>query len=60
MDFCSGPLVKNLLAKAGDKGSIPGPGTKILHALGQLSTCPTTTELMPPRACAPKQEKPPQ
>ena len=25
-DFPSGPVVKNLLASAGDTGSIPGPG----------------------------------
>ena len=32
-----GPVVKNLLLNAGDKGSIPGQGTKIPHAEGQLS-----------------------
>ena len=31
-----GPVVKNL-PNAGDVGSIPGPGTKIPHAVGQLS-----------------------
>ena len=25
-DFLGGPMVKNLSAKAGDSGSIPGPG----------------------------------
>ena len=56
MGFRSGPLVKNLLTKLGDTGSIPGPGT----ALGQPSTCTTTPELIHPGACAPKQETPPQ
>ena len=37
-------MVKNLLANTRDTGSIPGPGTKILHAAGQLSLCATTTE----------------
>ena len=26
MNFPSGPIVKNLSANAGDRGSIPGPG----------------------------------
>ena len=26
LDFLGGPVVKNLPANAGDKGSIPGPG----------------------------------
>ena len=29
-------MVKNLPSNAGDKGSIPGWGTKISHASGQL------------------------
>ena len=32
-------MVKNLLCNAGDMSSIPGQGTKIPHAMGQLSTC---------------------
>ena len=32
-----GPVVKNLPCNAGDVGSIPGPGTKILHAMRQQS-----------------------
>ena len=36
-DFPSGPVVKNLPFNAGDVGSVPGMGTKIPHALGQLS-----------------------
>ena len=43
-DFPGGPVVKNLPSNAGDKGSIPGQGTKIPHAMGQLSPCATTTE----------------
>ena len=36
-DFPGGPLVKNLPSIAGYMGSIPGWGTKIPHAAGQLS-----------------------
>jgi len=36
-DFPGGPVVKNLLCSAGDAGSIPGWGTKIPHAMEQLS-----------------------
>ena len=36
-DFPGGPVVKNLPSDAGDAGSIPGRGTKIPHAAGQLS-----------------------
>ena len=36
-DFPGGTLVKNLLSNAGDMGSIAGWGTKIPHAVGQLS-----------------------
>ena len=38
-------MVKNLPYNAGDTGSIPGQGTKIPYAVGQLSPCATTTEL---------------
>ena len=44
-DFPGGPVVKNLPYNAGDAGSIPGQGTKIPHASGQLSPCNTTAEL---------------
>ena len=44
MGFPGGPEVKNLPAKAGDTGSIPGPGTKIPHAVEQLRPDSTTTE----------------
>ena len=46
MGFSGGPMVKNPPSNAGDTGSIPGPGTKIPHATGQLSPCTTTTELV--------------
>ena len=36
-DFPGGPMVKNLLCNAGDTGLIPGRGTKIPHAVRQLS-----------------------
>ena len=36
-DFPGSTVAKNPLANAGDMGSIPGPETKIPHALGQLS-----------------------
>ena len=35
-DFPSGPGVKDPPSKAGYTGSIPGWGTKIPHAVGQL------------------------
>ena len=43
-DFPCGPVVKNPPSNAGDMGSISGQGTKIPHAMGQLSLCPATTE----------------
>ena len=36
-DFSGGPVVKNLPYNAGNTSSIPGRGTKIPHATGQLS-----------------------
>ena len=36
-DFVGGPVVKNPSSNAGYAGLIPGPGTKIPHATGQLS-----------------------
>ena len=38
------PVVKNPSCNAGDAGSIPGWGTKIPYATGQLSPHATTTE----------------
>ena len=43
-DFPGGPVVKNLPCDAGDIGSIPGQGTKILHATEQLRLPATTTK----------------
>ena len=36
-DFPAGPVVKNLPCNSGDMGSIPGPESNILLAVGQLS-----------------------
>ena len=46
-------MVKNPPSNAGDAGSIPGLGTKFLHAVGQLSTWVATKE-----ALATQHEKP--
>ena len=43
--FPGGPVVKNPPSNAGDAGLIPGRGTKIPHAAGQISPRATTTEL---------------
>ena len=43
-DFPGGPVVKKLPSSAGDTGLIPGQGTKIPHATGQLSLWVATTE----------------
>ena len=45
-DFPGGPVVKNPPYNAGDMCSTPGQGTKIPHAMGQLSLHAATTELM--------------
>ena len=36
-DFAGGPVVMNMPCNTGDKCSIPGQGTKVLHATEQLS-----------------------
>ena len=36
-DFPGGPMVKNPPSNAGDVGSTPSQGTKISHAVRQLS-----------------------
>ena len=41
-DSPDGPVVKNPPSNAGDMGSIPGPGTKSLHTMGQPSPSTTT------------------
>ena len=45
-DFPGCPVVKNLPSNAGEAAWIPGGGTKISHAAGQLSLCATTPELL--------------
>ena len=44
MHFPGGPVVKNPPWNVGDMGSIPGQGTKILHAMGQQSPWAATRE----------------
>ena len=51
-DFPGGPLVENLPSNSGGVDSIFGRGTKIPHALEQLSPSTTTRE-----ACLPQLEK---
>ena len=41
-DFPGDSVVKNLSSNAREMGSIPGLGTKIPHAVGQLSWFTTT------------------
>ena len=43
-DFPGSPVVKNLPSNAGDLGSISDWGTKIPHAMGQLSLSATTKD----------------
>ena len=43
-DFPGGPAVKNLSCNAGDASLIPGQGTKIPHAAGQISLHATARE----------------
>ena len=57
-DFPGGPVVKNPPSNAGDTGSIPGQGTKISHAMGQLSPCATTREPTHSGAHVPQLETP--
>ena len=45
-DFPDGPVVKIPPCNAGDVNSIPGQGTKIPHAMEQLSPPAATTELL--------------
>jgi len=41
-DFPGGPVVKNLPCSARDVSSVPGQGTKIAQAIGQVSPHATT------------------
>ena len=52
-------MVKNPPSNAGDKGSIPGQGTKFPHAAGQLGQRATTTEPTCPGARTPQLERSP-
>ena len=45
LDFLGGPVVGNLPANTGNVALIPGPGTKIQHAAGQLGPRTPTTEI---------------
>ena len=45
-DFHGASVVKNQSSNAEDASLIPGPGTKLPHALGQLSPHAATTEPM--------------
>ena len=45
-DFPGGPVIKNPPCKAGDAGSIPSQGTRIPHAVEQLSPLATAKESM--------------
>ena len=56
-DISGGPVVKNLPSNAGDVSSIPGQGTKIICAAGQLRPRVTIIEPEHPSVRAP-QEKP--
>ena len=58
-DFPGGPVVKNPPSKAGDAGSIPGRGTKIPRAVGQLSPHAATTEPARSGARVPQLERSP-
>ena len=51
-------MVENPPSNAGDSGSILGQGTKIPHAVGQLSPHWATTEPRRSGARTPQQEKP--
>ena len=58
-NFPGGPVVKNPPSNARDVGLIPGQGTKIPHAVGQLSPShTTTTESAHSGPCTPQLEKP--
>ena len=58
LDFPDDLVVENLSYNAGETGSIPGQGTKIPPASGELSSCTTTTEPMCSGSCASQPESP--
>ena len=57
-DFPGGPVVKSPPANAGDTGSIPGLGSKILHTMEQLSHEPQLLQPTCPRACSSQESSP--
>ena len=59
-DLRGGLMVKNPPCNAQDMGLIPGLGTKIPHAKGQVSLCAATIEACAPqqRVCVPQQKIP--
>ena len=57
MDFPGGPVVGNLPANAGDKGSIPAPGIS-LRTPGQLSPLGATLVPVLPSWCSQREEPP--
>ena len=56
-DFPAGPVVKNPPSNAGHVGSIPGQGTKIPHATGQLSPHTATKKIPHAATKTPMQPK---
>ena len=56
-DFPASPWVKNLPSNAGHMGSIPGQGTKIPHAMGQLSPHTATKKIPHAATKTPMQPK---
>ena len=50
-------MVENPPSNAGDAVSVPGWGTKIPHAVEQLSLCTTATEPTSPGARTPQLER---
>ena len=48
-DFTGGLVVKNPPSNAGGRGLIPVQGTKIAHAMGQLSLSAVTREALIPQ-----------
>ena len=56
-NFAGGPVVKNLPSNTGDTGLIPGQGTKIPPAVGQLSPCTPASEPTYSGARAPQLER---
>ena len=53
-DFPGGPVAKNPPSNAGDAGLILGWGTKIPHAMGQLSPRTLEPARHNSRACVPQ------